>query len=204
MIYGYARCSTSDKKQDVTRQVQELKALGAEKVYSEYASGVSTKREKYELLLRSLQPGDTLIALEASRLTRSTQQLCELVAFVKEKQLCLILKDGVTLDCREGKTDPMAEAFVAMAGVFAQLERELIRERVKSGMEAARRKGKRIGRKRVTVADIPPKVKKFRQKYLSGELSQKECYLACGISKDTFKKYCRMLADAEQEAQYGR
>jgi len=204
MIYGYARCSTNEKKQDVDRQVRELKEMGADKVYSEYVSGVSDKREKYELLLKSLQPGDTLIATEVSRLTRSTQQLCDLVDLVKSKGLCLIFKDGITLDCRSGNADPMAEAFVAMSGVFAQLEREIIRERVKSGVAAARAKGKKIGRPVLTVDKIPKKVRKYRKMYLAGEISQADCCRACDITKDTFKKYCRMLTEAEQEAKNGK
>lgn len=198
MIYGYARCSTTEKKQDVSRQVTELKEMGAEKVYTEYVSGVNPKRPQYELLLKALQPGDTICALEVSRLTRSTQQLCDLIALAKAKGLKIDIKNGLKLDCTADKLDVMTEAMILISGVFAQMERELTRERIKSGLEAARRKGKQIGRKPVTTADIPKKVKNYRKKFLAGELSQAECCRLCNISKNTFKKYNRMLTEEEQ------
>ena len=59
--------------------------------------------------------GDTIIVLEVSRLARSTQQLCEIIERVREKRLRLVIVGSITLDCREGKDDPMSEAFLQMA-----------------------------------------------------------------------------------------
>lgn len=107
------------------------------------------------MLLEMAEPGDTIITLEVSRLSRSTQQLCEIIDVIREKHLRLIIVGSITIDCREGKADPMSEAFLQMAGVFSQLELAMIRARVRSGMENAKAKGKKIGRRPTTKDDIP-------------------------------------------------
>ena len=77
MIYGYARCSTSESKQDINRQVKELKAAGAEEIYLEYEHGDKKIKPQQQQMLDQAQAGDTIITLEVSRLARSTQQLCD-------------------------------------------------------------------------------------------------------------------------------
>ena len=155
MIYGYARCSTNESKQDINRQIKELKAAGANEVIFEYEHGDARTKKELNLLLELAKAGDTIITLEVSRLSRSTQQLCELIDIIREKRLRLVIMGSITIDCREGKADPMSEAFLQMAGVFSQLELAMIRARVKSGMENARSKGKKIGRRPTTKEDIP-------------------------------------------------
>ena len=142
MIYGYARCSTNESKQDINRQIKELKAAGAVEVIFEYEHGDAKTKKELAMLLELAQAGDTIITLEVSRLSRSTQQLCELIDTIREKRLRLVIVGSITIDCREGKADPMSEAFLQMAGVFSQLELAMIRARVKSGMENAKAKGK--------------------------------------------------------------
>ena len=145
MIYGYARCSTNESKQDINRQIKELKAAGAEEVIFEYEHGDAKTKKELSMLLELAQAGDTIITLEVSRLSRSTQQLCELIDTIREKRLRLIIMGSITIDCREGKADPMSEAFLQLAGVFSQLELAMLRARVKSGMANAKAKGKKIG-----------------------------------------------------------
>ena len=144
--YGYARCSTNEDKQDIDRQIRELKAAGAEEVIFEYEHADSKVKRNLQLTLESAQPGDTIITLEVSRLSRSTQQLCEILDTIKSKHLRLVIVGSITVDCREGKIDPMSQAFIQMSGVFAELELSMIRERVRSGMQNAIAKGRKIGR----------------------------------------------------------
>ena len=92
MIYGYARCSTNESKQDINRQLRELKAEGAEEVYFEYEHGDSAVKQKQLALFDAVSEGDTIITLEVPRLARSTKQLCEIIEIVKEKKLKLIIK----------------------------------------------------------------------------------------------------------------
>ena len=75
MIYGYARCSTNEDKQDINRQVRELKQSGAEEIYLEYEHGDAPIKEQLSLLLDACKDGDTILTLEISRLARSTKQL---------------------------------------------------------------------------------------------------------------------------------
>ena len=85
MIYGYARCSTNETKQDIQRQTRELKAAGAEQIFLEYEHGDSAVKEQLSSLLEIAQAGDTILTLEVSRLARSTKQLCEIIETVKEQ-----------------------------------------------------------------------------------------------------------------------
>ena len=84
MKCGYARCSTSEAKQDIQRQVRELKAAGAQQVFLEYEHGDAVVKQQLSFLLEQAQPGDSIIVLEVSRLARSTQQLCEIIDLVRQ------------------------------------------------------------------------------------------------------------------------
>ena len=155
MNYGYARCSTNESKQDIDRQVRELKEAGAEKIFLEYEHGDSVVKEQLALLLEASQPGDSIFTLEVSRLARSTKQLCEIIETVREKRLRLVIVGSITVDCSGGQIDPMTNAFIQMSGVFAELELRIIRERVRSGMANAKAKGAKIGRPHTTLDNVP-------------------------------------------------
>ena len=193
MIYGYARCSTNESKQDINRQIKELKAAGADEVVFEYEHGDAKTKKELQMLLELAQAGDTIITLEVSRLSRSTQQLCELIDIIREKRLRLVIMGSITIDCREGKADPMSEAFLQMAGVFSQLELAMIRARVKSGMENAKAKGKRIGRP-VTIKDnIPPVFMKHYPAYVTKQINVSDLARLCCLSRPTVYKYLTLI-----------
>ena len=191
--YGYARFSTSEDKQDINRQVRELKASGAEEVIFEYEHGDAKVKKELHMLLEMAEPGDTIITLEVSRLSRSTQQLCEIIDVIRDKHLRLVIVGSITIDCREGKADPMSEAFLQMAGVFSQLELAMIRARVRSGMENARAKGKKIGRNPTTKDDIPAVLYKHFPAYMTGSMNVSELARICGLSRPTVYKYIKLL-----------
>ncbi len=191
--WGYARCSTNEDKQDITRQIRELKAAGAEEVVFEYEHGDAKVKKNLQLLLDSAEAGDTIITLEVSRLSRSTKQLCGIIDIIKEKHLRLIIVGSITIDCRKGDIDPMSKAFLEMSGVFAELELSMIRARVKSGMQNAREKGKRLGRRPTTKDDIPPIFYKHYPSYMSGTLNVSELARICGLSRPTVYKYLKMV-----------
>ena len=171
MIYGYARCSTNETKQDIGRQVRELKAQGAEKIFLEYEHGDATIKKELESLFAVVVAGDTIIVLEVPRLARSTKQLCEIIELVRQKQIKLVIVGSITVDCTKGRLDPMSNAFVQMSGVFAELELGMIRERVKSGMANAKAKGVRVGRPQLTSDDIPPVFYRHYPSYVKGDLN---------------------------------
>ena len=150
MKYGYGRCSTNESKQDIQRQIRELKAAGAKEIFFEYEHGDSAVKQELSSLLEQASEGDTIFTLEVSRLARSTKQLCEIIETVKEKKLRLVIVGSITVDCSNGQIDPMTNAFIQMSGVFAELELRIIRERVRSGMANAKSKGVKLGRPQTT------------------------------------------------------
>ena len=194
MIYGYARCSLAEEKgQDLNRQVRELKAAGAQEIVTEREHGDSKIKKNLDLLLEAAKEGDTLICTEVSRLSRSTQQLCEIVELVKRKHLCLVIIGSITVDCRNGQIDPMSQAFIQMSAVFAELELSIIRARVKSGMANAKAKGKKIGRRPTTKDDIPAVFYKHYPAFVACQLNVSELARVCGLSRPTVYKYLDLL-----------
>ena len=192
-IYGYARCSTSTDKQDINRQIRELKAAGADEVIFEYEHGDAKTKKELTMLLEIAQAGDTIITLEVSRLSRSTQQLCEILDTVKTKHLRLVIVGSITVDCREGKIDPMSQAFIQMSGVFAELELSMIRERVRSGMQNAIAKGRKVGRRPTTKEDIPAIFYKHYPAFVAGTMNVSELARVCGLSRPTVYKYLKIM-----------
>ena len=191
MQYGYCRCSTNETKQEINRQVSELIKMGVKKqnIYKEYISGTAECKTELNKILAIIDAGDTLCCTEVSRITRSTRQLCNLVEFAKNKKLKLVLGTFV-LDCTE-KLDPMAEGMLKMMGVFAELERNIISERVRSGMKYAKSKGKKIGRPKKT--DVPKKIKEYASLLETGKINKKDLAVLCGVSRPTLDKYLKML-----------
>ena len=99
---------------------------------------------------------------------------------------------SITVDCRNGEIDPMSQAFIQMSAVFAELELSLIRARVKSGMANAKAKGKQIGRRRSTRADIPAVFWKHYSAFAEGRMNASELARVCGVSRPTVYKYLRI------------
>lgn len=192
--YGFARCSLGEEKgQDINRQVRELKAAGAEEIITERIHGDAKVKPQLDFLLEHIEPGSSLFVTEASRLSRSVVQFCEILDIVKEKHLRLVILGSITVDCREGTMDPMSEAFLQMASIFNQLELSLIRSRVRSGIANARAKGKQIGRRPVTKDDLPPAFIKHYPSYKNGTMNISELARICGLSRPTIYKYIEMV-----------
>lgn len=193
MRYGYARCSTNEEKQDIDRQVRELKQAGAERIYLEYEHGDAVVKCQLSSLLEQAQAGDTIFTLEVSRLARSTKQLCEVIEIIRVKRLRLVIVGSITVDCASGKIEPVTNAFLQMAGVFAELELRMIRARVKSGMITAKADGAKIGRPVLTADDIPPIFLRHYPAFKNKNLNLSELARVCDISRTTAYKYVDLL-----------
>jgi len=193
-IYGYARCSTNEELQDIDRQRRELKSMGVpmENIYFEYESGAKTNRPELDKLFAVVQPGDTIVSTEVSRLTRSTSHLCQILQFVQDKKLCLII-GSFKADCRSDEIDPMTKGMLMMWGVFAEMERDIIRQRVKSGMDNARAKGKKIGRPEVTRETIPDKFWKYYTMYQQKQITITEMSRLMDCTRTTVYKYIGLV-----------
>lgn len=195
MKYGYARCSTNESKQDIDRQVRELKAAGAECIFVEYEHGDADDKKQLVLLLERATAGDTIITTEVSRLSRSTKQLCEIIDRIQKQKLKLEIIGSITIDCRSGELDPMTKAFLQMSGIFAELELSMIRARVRSGMENARAKGIKIGRPQATVDDIPAVFLRHYPAFKNRQLNVSELARVCDLSRTTVYKYLNLLEE---------
>lgn len=189
MNYGYARCSTNELKQDIDRQKRELikQGVAEENIYFEYESGTKIDRVEFNRLLETIDEGDTIIATEVSRITRSTKQLCEIIDVAKTKKIKLILGSFV-VDCTV-ELDALTEGILKLVGVISELERNMISERVKSGIVNARAKGKVIGRPSITEDDIPQLFFRYYPKFKSGDINKSEFARLCGLSYPTVYKY---------------
>ena len=193
MNHGYARCSTNETKQDIDRQVRELKAAGAESLFVEYEHGDADEKKQLSLLLEQARPGDTIITTEVSRLSRSTKQLCGIIDRIQKQKLRLEIIGSITIDCRSGELDPMTKAFLQMSGIFAELELSMIRARVRSGMANARAKGAKIGRPQATADDIPAVFLRHYPAYKKRQLNVSELARVCDLSRTTVYKYIGLL-----------
>ena len=193
MKHGYARCSTNESKQDIDRQVRELKQSGAESIFLEYEHGDSAVKCQLSSLLEQAEEGDTIITLEVSRLARSTKQLCEIIEVIRSKHLRLEIVGSITVDCSNGQIDPMTNAFIQMSGVFAELELRIIRERVRSGMANAKAKGAKIGRPQATADDIPANFLRHYPAFKNKQLNVSELARVCDLSRTTVYKYLNLL-----------
>ena len=196
MVYGYARCSTNEERQDINRQKRELYMLGVtdEKyIYWEYESGMKDDRTEFNKLLDIVVEGDTITTTEVSCLTRSTKHLCEILQTVQDKKLILNIGGSFVVDCSKGELDPMTEGMIKMWGVFSEMERNIISQRVKSGMRNAKAKGKQIGRPPTTVDRLPDKFWKYYQKYQAGEINVSEFARLLKCSRVTIYKYLSMV-----------
>lgn len=179
--------------QDINRQVRELKQQGATDttIYLEYESGTKVNRAELNKLLNIVKTGDTIVSTEVSRITRSTKQLCDIIELAKDKHIKLVLGNFV-VDCSR-ELDPMTEGMLKMMGVFSELERNIISQRVKSGMDNAKAKGKAIGRPTTTADDIPSVFYKHYPKYKNGEITKKDFSRLCSLSYPTIYKYLEIV-----------
>ena len=145
-IVGYARVSTRD--QDALLQHDALREVGVERVFTDVASGARADRPQLHACLAYLRPGDTLVVWRLDRLGRSLRHLVEVVDELRER--------GVQFRSLAEAFDTSTSAGSMIFHVFAavaQFERDLIRERTRAGLEAARRQGRVGGRSTVMTAE---------------------------------------------------
>lgn len=195
--YGYARCSSRESqgrqgRQDIFRQCRELEKLGVkeENIYKEYESGMKDDRIQLNRLLDIVQRGDSIYCTEASRITRSIKQLLEILSLGKEKEIKLILGSFVVDFTND--VDPMTLAVVQLMGVFSELERNIIRERVLSGLDNARSKGIKLGRPTLSRDNIPIGFYKNLRLYENKEITKVEFARLMGWSRSRLDRYIEL------------
>lgn len=173
MKYGYGRISTDKEAQRFDRQEDQLKDAGCGRIYLERVSGTSKSKPELEKLISELKEGDELVCVSIDRLGRSTQQVLSLVNTLDDMGVGLTsLKEGFQANTPQGKF------FLTIVAAFSELEVEMCRSRVRDGLEAAKRRGKKLGRPR---KDMDTAIKMWRSK----DYSIDEICTAVGCSKQT-------------------
>ena len=128
-------------------RTRDLEAAGAEDVITEREHGDKEKACLNDLLER-MEPQSTLIVCEVSRLARSIKMLCKIINIIKEKHLRLVILGSITVDCRNGEMDCISVAFLQRAGVFSEVELQMTRSGVLSGLANCCARGVKLGRPR--------------------------------------------------------
>ncbi len=136
---GYARVSTKDQNLDL--QLDALKTEGCERIFQEKESGRNDDREELAACLDYLRPGDTLVVYKLDRLGRSTAKLVNLVDDLNKREIMF-----ASVTDKIDTSTPMGKAMLTILSAFAQLESDLIKERTRDGLEAARARGRVGGR----------------------------------------------------------
>jgi DNA invertase Pin-like site-specific DNA recombinase len=156
MLIGYARVSTQDQSFDL--QLDALKKAGCKKIFTDKISGLKTDRPGLSDAMSHLREGDVLVIWKLDRLGRSVKGLVDFVDdLAKQGMQFRSLTDGIDT------TTPAGRFFFHIMASIAQMERELIGERTKAGLEAAKKRGRVGGRKRtMTKSKIDAAKKLFR------------------------------------------
>lgn len=141
MLIGYARVSTRD--QHLKLQREALNKAGCDKIYEDKGNGRDTKREGLRLALEILREGDSLVVWKLDRLGRSVKDLVTMVGELEQRNIHFkSLIDNINTSTAAGRF------FFHVMASLAQMERELLVERTRAGLDAARKRGRLGGRKR--------------------------------------------------------
>lgn len=147
-LIGYARISTLEGAQVLDRQLDALQAAGCERIFEDRASGARGDRQGLAACLDFLRRGDVLVVLDLDRLGRLAAELIALIDGLEGRGIGFR-----ALNAPMDTTTPAGRAFLQIQAAFAEMERNLIRQRVTEGLAAARARGRKGGRPRVMTAD---------------------------------------------------
>lgn len=186
--YGYARVSTAEQHED--RQVIALREAGVamKDIYIDKISGKDFNRPKYRALVKKLNPGDTVYSKSIDRLGRKYSDIIEeWRTLTKERGIDIVVLDMRSLlDTRKYKDllgTFLSDVVLALLSFVAENERAAIRQRQREGIEAAKRRGKHLGRPRRA---LPPCFEECCRRWLSREISGTEAAKKCRLPYSTF------------------
>ncbi len=176
---GYIR--VSDKDQSEALQVDALTTAGCDLIYGDHGvSGAITRRLGLDDMLASLQSGDTLVVWKLDRLGRSTVHLLQLLSDLRDRGV-----DFQAITQGIDTTTAIGRMLYGQLAVFAEFERENIRERTKAGMRAARKRGVHIGRPKAISDD---QARRSAQRIKSGQIKLADAACELGVSPRTLSR----------------
>lgn len=174
MRIGYARVSTHDQSLD--RQIDSLKGAGCERIYSEKVSSGKKDRPELAKIFDFVREGDVIIVCELTRLGRSVKDLIEIVEQIHAAGANIISLSEPWMDTTSVQGNLIFNIFSA----FAQFERDLTRQRVMDGLEAARSRGRKGGR-----PTVPEDKAALAVRMYSNSCPIADIVKATGVSKTT-------------------
>jgi DNA invertase Pin-like site-specific DNA recombinase len=184
MKIGYARVSTKD--QNLNLQLDALQQAGCEKIFKEKMSGASADRPELLKLLEHVREGDVIVIWKLDRLGRSLKHLVEIVNDLMSKQVGLLsLNDPIDT------TTPQGRLTFNIFASLAEFEREVIRERTKAGLAAARSRGRQGGRPKGLSEKARQKAMIAETLYKEQQLTVQQIAEQLHISKTTLYAYLR-------------
>lgn len=184
MKIGYARVST--KGQSLDLQVDALKAAGCEKIFKETISGAKKERPILEACLQHLREGDALVIWKLDRLGRTMKELVLLVNQLMEQKVGLVsLNDPIDT------TSPQGRLIFNIFASLAEFERDIIRERTKAGLQAARARGRVGGRPKGLSKQAETTALAAQTLYEEGQLSIAQICEQLDIARSTLYIYLR-------------
>lgn len=175
MLIGYCRVSTREQNLDLQRDA--LEAAGCDKIFEDQASGARADREGLAQALAYVRAGDTLVVWKLDRLSRTVRQLVEFAEELRSREIGFrSLQDAIDT------TTPAGRFFFHMMAALAEMERDLIRERTRAGLAAAKARGRNGGRP----PKLTPKQIHHAQRLLADpEVSVTELARSLGIARST-------------------
>ena len=179
-LIGYARVSTREERQVLDRQIDALTNAGCEKIFDDRLSGVQADRPGLNACLGYLRAGDVLTVLDLDRLGRRARDLIGMIEDLEKKGVAF-----KALNSPMDTTTPAGRAFLQIQAAFAEMERNLIRQRVNEGLTAARARGRQGGRPRV----MTPERLRFAQHLMADKTR-------------TIPQICRELGDIPSSTLY--
>lgn len=181
MRIGYARVSTQDQNMDL--QHDALTQSGCSKIFVDKISGVATERKGLQEALAYARPGDTLVVWKLDRLGRTLKNLIHFINELHTKNINFIsLQESIDT------TSPSGKLVFHLFASLAEFERDMIIERTKAGLSAARARG-RVGGRRKKLT--PEKLKQVKALYDSKTVPVKEICSTFSIAKPTLYKYLK-------------
>ena len=179
-LIGYARVSTREERQVLDRQIDALTSAGCEKIFDDRLSGVQADRPGLNACLGYLRAGDVLTVLDLDRLGRRARDLIGMIEDLEQKGVAF-----KALNSPMDTTTPAGRAFLQIQAAFAEMERNLIRQRVNEGLNAARARGRQGGRPRI----MTPERLRFAQHLMADKTR-------------TIPQICRELGDIPSSTLY--
>lgn len=184
--YGYVRVSS--KEQNIDRQLSVMSSLHLKMIFIDKQSGKDFKRPQYKKLIKTLKADDVLYVKSIDRLGRNYKEIQEqwrIITYDKHADICVI--DMPLLDTRKGKDligTFVSDLTLQILSFVAQTERDMIKQRQREGIEAAKERGVKFGRPRTL--SVPPAFEHVKQMWSTKEIGGSEAARQLGITRSRF------------------